>query len=76
LPGFPKDAVRDWLPLIARTLEEAGVPRAQAGIAARVAIACYRGLLLDALATDEREETTQALDFFLDAIEKYLTPGD
>jgi AcrR family transcriptional regulator len=75
-PGFPKDAVRDWLPLIARTLEEAGVPSAQAGIAARVAIAGYRGLLLDALATDEREETTQALDFFLDAIEKYLTPGD
>jgi AcrR family transcriptional regulator len=75
-PGFPKDAVRDWLPLIARTLEEAGVPGAQAGIAARVAIAGYRGLLLDVLATDELEGATEALGFFLDAIEQYLTPGE
>jgi hypothetical protein len=51
------------------------VPSAQAGVAARVAIAGYRGLLLDVLATDELEDATKALDFFLDAIEQYLTPA-
>jgi AcrR family transcriptional regulator len=75
-PGFPKDAVHDWVPLIARRLEEAGVPGSQAPIAARVVIAGYRGLLLDVLATDDVERTTEALDLFLDAIGQHLTPGE
>jgi AcrR family transcriptional regulator len=74
-PGLPRDAVRDWLPLIERTLEEAGVPGPQAGSAASIVIAGYRGLLMDVLATDDLERTTEALDLFLDAIEQHLTPG-
>ena len=75
-PGFPNDAVRDWLPLVARTIEDAGVPGPRARIAAGVVIAGYRGLLLDVLATDDLERTTEALDFFLDATEHHLTPGE
>jgi AcrR family transcriptional regulator len=73
-PGFPTDAVRDWLPLITTTLREAGVPDPQARTAATIVIAGYRGLLLDLLATDDLERTTEALGLFLEAIEQHLTP--
>jgi AcrR family transcriptional regulator len=75
-PGLPKDAVRDWLTLIERRLEEAGVPDPQARLAATVVIAGYRGLLLDVLATKDIERATEAIDFFLDAIEQRLTPAE
>jgi AcrR family transcriptional regulator len=73
-PGFPHDAIYDWLPLIETTLKDAGASDAHAATAAAVVIAGYRGLLLDVLATDDVERTTKALDFLLDAIERGLTP--
>lgn len=74
-PGFPADAVRDWLPPVARAIEEAGVPAAEARSAASVVIAGYRGLLLDVLATGDVDRATEALDLFLEAITQRLTPG-
>jgi AcrR family transcriptional regulator len=73
-PGFPEAAVRDWLPLIQKRLEDAGVPGSQARVTATAVIAGYRGLLLDVLATQDVERATVALDFFLDAITQRLTP--
>jgi AcrR family transcriptional regulator len=75
-PGFPKDAVADWLPLVAARLEEAGVPDPQARTAATVVIAGYRGLLLDVLATGDAQRAGEGLDFFLDAITRALTDDD
>lgn len=74
-PGFPEDAVNDWLPFIQAALERVGVPDTQARIAATVVIAGYRGLLLDALATGDLKRATAALEFFLDALEGRLTPA-
>src|SRR3954454_11513982 len=74
-PGFPKDAVADWLPLVAARLEEAGVPDPQARTAATVVIAGYRGLLLDVLATGDAQRGSEGLDFLLDAITFALTPS-
>jgi len=75
-PGFPADAVKDWLPFIQAALERAGVPDAEAQIAATMVIAGYRGLLLDALATNDITRATAALDFFLNVLEEHLTPAD
>jgi len=75
-PGFPEDAVVDWLPLVEARLAEAGVPAPQARTAATVVIAGYRGLLLDALATADLRRATEALDLFLDAITRALTPEE
>jgi AcrR family transcriptional regulator len=73
-PGFPQDAVRQWLPLVEATLARAGVPDAAATDAATVVIAGYRGLLLDVLATGDVKRTSAALDLFLDAVTTALTP--
>lgn len=75
-PAFPQDAVHEWLPLIARRVEEAGVPGPEARVTATVVIAGYRGLLLDVLATGDLDRATEALGFFLAAIEQRLTPAD
>ena len=72
-PGFPRDAVADWLPLVEATLEKAGVPNPQARTTATVVIAGYRGLLLDVLATDDAQRASEGLDFLLDAITRALT---
>lgn len=75
-PGFPQDAVREWLPLVEAALEEAGVPAGQSKSAATVVISAYRGLLLDLLATGDVKRTTEALDLFLTAMETGLGPGE
>jgi AcrR family transcriptional regulator len=75
-PAFPQDAVHDWLPLIAGRIEDAGVPGPAARVTATIVIAGYRGLLLDVLATGDLERATEALGFFLAAIEPRLTPPD
>jgi AcrR family transcriptional regulator len=68
-PGLPRDAVESWLPLFTDTIRATGVPDPDASLAATIVIATYRGLLLDVLATDDVERTTDALDLFLKALE-------
>lgn len=72
-PGFPRDAVESWLPLVTSVIEQAGVPTRQARFAATTVIATYRGLLLDVLATDDVKRTTAALSLYLEAIEEHYT---
>ena len=68
-PGFLQRAVADWLDFIQPLLRNAGLTKSQARIAATAAIACYRGLLLDVLATNDRVRTKRALDVALSALE-------
>jgi AcrR family transcriptional regulator len=75
-PGFPADAVRQWLPLVASTLKDAGVPDSETDTVATVVVAGYRGLLLDVLATGDARRASEALDFLLDAIASALAEDE
>jgi AcrR family transcriptional regulator len=68
-PGFLEHAVADWLTFISALLRRAGLSAAQSRTAATAAIAGYRGLLLDVLATNEKARATRALDLLLDSLE-------
>jgi AcrR family transcriptional regulator len=71
-PGFPRDAVVAWFPLLTTTLEAAGVPKRRTKVVAGLVVATYRGLLLDVLATGDVRRTSAALDLFLEALDQYF----
>ncbi|CAM3978012.1 TetR/AcrR family transcriptional regulator [Tsukamurella strandjordii] len=60
LPGFLDGSVRRWVDLIAEALVTEGVPTDQAETLATSALAVHRGLLLDLLATGDRERVDTA----------------
>jgi AcrR family transcriptional regulator len=60
--GFLDHAVEDWLTALTEGLEDAGVDRAAARRAATLIVALARGLLLDLLATGDRERIDAAID--------------
>jgi AcrR family transcriptional regulator len=72
-PGFLERAVADWLDFIGTLLRQAGLSAARARTAATAVIAGYRGLLLDALATNDHARTRRALDLLLDALQDALS---
>jgi AcrR family transcriptional regulator len=53
--GFLEDVVVDWMPFAEAVVNAIGVPVAEAPQRATLLIAVHRGLLLDLLATGERE---------------------
>ncbi len=53
--GFLEDVVGAWMPFAEAVVNAAGVPAAQAPQRVTLLIAAHRGLLLDLLATGERE---------------------
>lgn len=64
--GFLDNVVEPWVALIAAALEkEAGLDAQTARVEARLGVAVTRGLLLDLLATGDREATTEAFDLYL-----------
>jgi AcrR family transcriptional regulator len=63
--GFLETAVEPWITYIAAQLAEAGVDQATARADARLAVAIVRGLLLDLLATGDREGVTEAFERYL-----------
>jgi AcrR family transcriptional regulator len=69
--GFLDDLVGSWV----RPLTEYGVsrgrPRAQAEADARLSVAVTRGLLLDLIATGEREQVETAYERYLQLYEDY-----
>jgi hypothetical protein len=69
--GFLKTAVEPWITYIAARLAEAGADEATARADARLAVAITRGLLLDLLATGDREGGTEAFERYLQYAEAY-----
>jgi len=63
--GFVEAAVHRWIDGLAGELVKAGTDEASARIQARLHLAVARGLLLDLLATEEREEVSQAYEYYL-----------
>lgn len=64
--GFLDGIVEDWVTPIAQASIAGGVPEAAAYAHARLGVAVTRGLLLDLLATGERDRVDQAMQVFID----------
>jgi AcrR family transcriptional regulator len=62
---FLHGIVDDWVAPLAAMGVEAGVDEATARAEARLGLAVYRGLLLDLLATGDREGVTAAVERFI-----------
>ena len=71
--GFLASVTEPWIaqmaPVIAR---ESGLDDATARAEARLAVAITRGLLLDLLATGDREAATEAFGRYLEHVRQYL----
>jgi AcrR family transcriptional regulator len=63
--GFLEAAIEPWVSAITEQLVGAGTDVATARVEARLAVAVTRGLLLDLLATGDREAVTAAFDRYL-----------
>jgi AcrR family transcriptional regulator len=70
--------VDTWLEPLSRITAERGIPERQARAVARLGIAVSRGLLLDLLATGDRDGTDDAMELFIQMYERLalLDPGD
>jgi AcrR family transcriptional regulator len=72
--GFLETVVEPWITYIAAQLAEAGADQATARADARLGVAITRGLLLDLLATGDREGVTEAFERYLQYAEQPRTP--
>lgn len=63
--GFVEASVHRWIDGLAGELVKAGADEGTARIQARLNLAVARGLLLDLLATEQREEVNEAYEYFL-----------
>jgi AcrR family transcriptional regulator len=59
------DVVDAWLKPLATILQREGLAKAEAAAEARLAVAVTRGLLLDLLATQDRDAADQAMERFI-----------
>ena len=77
--GFLETAIEPWITYIAAAMTEAGADQATARTDARLAVATVRGLLLDLLATGDREGATEAFERYLqyaEAHRRYLQDAE
>ncbi len=77
--GFLEAVVEPWITALADVLVKAGADSATARAEARLSMAVTRGLLLDLLATGDRDGVTQAYERYLqhgEAFASYLHKGD
>jgi len=63
--GFLDSVVPDWITGLAAAMTEAGLDAAEARVHARLGLAVARGLLLDLLATGDRDGVNAAHELFL-----------
>jgi hypothetical protein len=68
--GFLPEVVDGWISVLAGELAGTGLDRNEARIAARLALAVTRGLLLDLAASDDSAGTTQAFELFTRLLEQ------
>jgi AcrR family transcriptional regulator len=69
--GFFEASVEAWLTALAGQWAAAGADEATARIMARLGLAVARGLLLDLLATGDRDGVTQAYEHYLQVVEAH-----
>jgi AcrR family transcriptional regulator len=62
---FLDSAIEGWIAPVAEAMVEAGASEATARVDARLGLAVVRGLLLDLLATGDRDGVTEAYERFL-----------
>jgi AcrR family transcriptional regulator len=74
--GFLETVVEPWITYIAAQLAEAGADQATARADARLSVAVVRGLLLDLLATGDREGVTEAFERYLRHAEPPAPPAE
>jgi AcrR family transcriptional regulator len=67
--------IESWLAPSVRTLVDSGIPAERAEPMARLGLAVTRGLLLDQLATGQREAVAQAFELFLTLFQRAEQPG-
>jgi AcrR family transcriptional regulator len=72
-PGFLDRAVEDWLTALTEGLRDAGVDHAEARKAATIVVGVARGLLLDLLATGDRQRINAAIDSLVGEVREHLT---
>jgi AcrR family transcriptional regulator len=72
--GFLEAIVESWVAPVADALVKAGAPERTARADARLGVAVVRGLLLDLLATGDREGVTEAYERFLARAPAYRDP--
>jgi len=65
---FFEASVQRWIDALARQLVEQGTDEASARVQARLHLAVARGLLLDLLATEERDEVNRAFEHYLQLV--------
>jgi hypothetical protein len=68
--------VEPWITYIAAALADAGADETTARADARLAVAITRGLLLDLLATGDREGVTEAFERYLRYAEPPAPPAE
>ena len=68
--------VEPWITYIAAALADAGADETTARADARLAVAITRGLLLDLLATGDREGVTEAFERYLRYAEPSAPPAE
>lgn len=73
--GFLEGVVDDWVAPQVEAMIEAGADEQTARADARLGVAVVRGLLLDLLATGDREGVDRAFDRFLDVASSHVPPG-
>lgn len=74
--GFLDDIVDSWVGPVVEAMVEAGAEEDTARADARLGVAVVRGLLLDLLATGEREAVDRAFLRFLDAFARPVQSAD
>jgi AcrR family transcriptional regulator len=74
--GFLDNAIEPWIrALVPAFIREAGLDSKTARAEARLAVAVNRGLLLDLLATGDRDGVTEAFERYLQHTESIDTPA-
>jgi len=75
MAGFLDDVVDSWVEATVRQSARLGVPEDRARVDARLGVAVMRGLILDLLATGERDALDAVLERFVDLFVS-AAPGD
>ena len=74
--GFLDSAIEPWIAAMEPAIiREAGLDSKTARAEARLALAITRGLLLDLLATGDRDGVTEAFERYLDHTDQYVRPA-
>ena len=70
------EVVEDWLEPLSKFAEQAGVPESERRLAAQLALAVTRGLLLNLLTTGGRDDVDKTMAYFLEHFGPFRVNAD